>query len=222
MKVSSDMRWSKHVGEMVAKARSKLSWVLSVFKTRDRVVMITLYKSLVRSLLEYCCPLWDPVKTTEIQLLEGVQRTFTSRLGGLYDMDYWERLSHLKLMSLQRRRERYVILMMWKTYHNVVLNSCNIKFVETTRNGTKAVVPSLSKSSSMRNQTLYDSSFAVRGPKLWNKVPSDVKAERTFDSFKTSLSKFLALIPDNPPVSGYTCSWSNSLVDYTPSRWSDI
>ena len=53
-------------------------------------------------------------------------------------------------------------------------------------------------------------------------MPSDVKAERTFDSFKTSLSKFLALIPDNPPVSGYTCNWSNSLVDYTPSRWSDI
>ena len=112
--------------------------------------------------------------------------------------------------------------MMWKTYHNVVPNSCNIKFVETARHGTKAVVPSLSKSSSMRNQTLYDSSFAVRGPKLWNKVPSDVKAERTFDSFKTSLSKFLALIPDNPPISGYASSWSNSLVDYTPSRWSDI
>ena len=51
VKVSSDMRWSKHVGEMVAKARSKLSWVLSVFKTQDRVVMITLYKSLVRNLL---------------------------------------------------------------------------------------------------------------------------------------------------------------------------
>ncbi|KAL5251911.1 hypothetical protein ACHWQZ_G014894 [Mnemiopsis leidyi] len=222
VKVSSNLSWSKHIGEMVAKARSKLSWVLSVFKTRDRVVMMTLYKSLVRSLLEYCCPLWDPVKTTEIQLLEGVQRTFTSRIGGLCDMNYWERLSHLKLMSLQRRRERYVILMMWKTYHNVVPNSCNIKFVETTRYGTKAVLPSLSKSSSMRNQTLYDSSFAVRGPKLWNKVPSDVKAERTFDSFKTSLSKFLALIPDNPPISGYTSSWSNSLVDYTPSRWSDI
>ena len=174
VKVSSDLSWSKHVGEMVAKARSKLSWVLSVFKTRDKLVTLTLYKSLVRSLLEYCCPLWDPVKTTEIQLLEGVQRTFTSRIGCLHDMDYWERLSQLKLMSLQRRRERYVILMMWKTYHNAVPNSCNIKFVESTRNGTMAVIPSLSKSSSMRNQTLYDSSFAVRGPKLWNKVPTDV------------------------------------------------
>ena len=83
VKVSSDLSWSKHVGDMVTKARSKLSWVLSVFKTRDKVVMMTLYKSLVRSLLEYCCPLWDPVMTTEIQLLEGVQRTFTSRIGGL-------------------------------------------------------------------------------------------------------------------------------------------
>ncbi|KAL5264694.1 hypothetical protein ACHWQZ_G005690 [Mnemiopsis leidyi] len=139
LKASSNLSWSKHIGEMVAKARSKLSWILSVFKTRDRVVMMNLYKSLVRSLLEYCCPLWDPVKTTEIRLLEGVQRTFTSRIGGLCDMNYWERLSHLKLMSQQRRRERNVILMMWKTYHNVVPNSCNIKFVETTRYGTKAL-----------------------------------------------------------------------------------
>ncbi|KAL5249581.1 hypothetical protein ACHWQZ_G018452 [Mnemiopsis leidyi] len=116
-----------------------------------------------------------------MQMLEGVQRTFTSCIGGLNDMNYWERLVHLQLMSLQRRRE-----------------------------------------SSLRNQTLYDSSFAVRGPKLWNKVPAAIKAEKTFDGFKVSLSKFLALIPDNPPVSDYTCSWSNSLVDFTSTRWSDI
>ena len=155
--------------------RVPLSWVFSVFKTRDRTVMITLYKSSVRSLLEYCCPLWDPTKFTEIQMLEGVQRTFTSRIGGLNDMNYWERLAHLNLMSLQRRRERYTILMMWKILHKVVPNCCKIKFTE-----------------------------------------------KTFDGFKVSLSKFLALIPDNPPVSGYTCSWSNSLVDFTSARWSDI
>ena len=184
--------------------------------------MTTLYKSLVRSLLEYCCPLWDPVKVTEIQLLEGVQRTFTNRIGGLENMNYWERLSHLKLMSLQRRRERYTILMMWKILHNVVPNCSNIKFTNTSRHGTRAIIPSLSRLSSLSNQTLYDSSFAVRGPKLWNKVPDSIKAEATFELFKVSLSKFLALIPDNPPISGYSCSWSNSLVDYSPTRWSDI
>ena len=164
--MSSDLSWSRHISNMVAKARSTLSWVFSVFKTRDRMVMITLYKSLVRSLLEYCCPLWDPVKVTEIQLLEGVQRTFTSQIGGFKDLNYWERLNHLNLMSLQRRRERYTILMMWKILHGVVPNCCHIEFIETSRYGIKAVIPSLSKCSSLRNQTLYDGSFAVRGPKL--------------------------------------------------------
>ena len=115
-------------------------------------------------------------------------------------------------LHLQRRRERYTILMMWKILHAVVPNCCHIEFIETSRYGINAVIPSLSKCSSLRNQTLYDGSFAVRGPKLWNRVPAAVKAEKSFDSFKLSLSKFLALIPDNPPVPGYTCSWSNSLM----------
>ena len=220
--VSSDLSWRGHISNMVTRARSTLSWVFSVFKTREKTIMTTLYKSLVRSLLEYCCPLWDPVKVTEIQLLEGVQRTFTRCIGGLENMNYWERLSRLKMMSLQRRRERYIILMMWKILNNVVPNCCDIKFTETSRHGTRAIVPSLSRSSSSSNQTLYDSSFAVRGPRLWNIVPENVKAAVSFDSFKNSLSDFLALIPDEPPVTGYRSSWSNSLVDYSPVRWSEI
>ncbi|KAL5264266.1 hypothetical protein ACHWQZ_G005385 [Mnemiopsis leidyi] len=174
--VSSDLTWSGQIGSMVSNARSKLSWVFSVFRTRDRAVLITLYKSLVRSLLEYCCPLWNPGKVTEIQLIEGVQRTFTSRVSGLENLNYWERLSKLKLMSLQRRRERYIILMMWKILHNVVPNSCDIQFKTTSRHGAVAVIPPLSRASSIHNQSLYDRSFTVMGPKLWNKVPQTVKA----------------------------------------------
>ena len=222
VKVSSDLRWSRHIGSMVSKARSTLSWMFSVFRTRDRTVMTTLYKSLIRSLLEYCCPLWNPSKVTEIQLIEGVQRTFTSRIGGLQHLNYWERLKQLKMMSLQRRRERYIILMMWKILHEVVPNCCDVKFKETPRQGAVAVIPPLSKTSSPSNQSLYDRSFAVLGPKLWNKVPPEIKAAKSFDIFKCSLSTFLSLIPDNPPVAGYSCTWSNSLVDYSPSRWSDL
>ena len=90
--------------------------------------MTTLYKSLVRSLLEYCCPLWDPVKVTEIQLLDGVQRTFTNRIGGLNKYELLgEAFASKAVMSLQRRRERYTILMIWKILHNVVPNCSNIK-----------------------------------------------------------------------------------------------
>ena len=80
--ISSDLSWSIHINTMCARARSVAAWVLSAFKTRDRITLVTLYKSLVRTHLEYCCPLWSPPprKITDIQLIEGVQRSFTSRI----------------------------------------------------------------------------------------------------------------------------------------------
>ena len=36
--VSSDLNWSKQISNIVKKAKSTLSWVFSVFKTRDRTV----------------------------------------------------------------------------------------------------------------------------------------------------------------------------------------
>ena len=63
--VASDLSWSPHIKSIADKAKQKAAWVLSVFHTRSSVVMLTLYKSMVRSLLEYCSPLWNPVKISD-------------------------------------------------------------------------------------------------------------------------------------------------------------
>ena len=52
--VTDDLSWGNHINTIVTRAKSISAWVLSVFQTRDRIVLITLYKSLVRSHLEYC------------------------------------------------------------------------------------------------------------------------------------------------------------------------
>ena len=44
--VSSDMSWSHHVSSMASRARKVAAWVLSAFKCRNRITMLTLYKSL--------------------------------------------------------------------------------------------------------------------------------------------------------------------------------
>ena len=152
----------------------------------------------------------------------GTQNLRFPVVGHRKNLNYRERFSELKLVSLQRRRERYIILMMWKILHNVVPNSSDIQFKTTSRYGVVAVIPPLSRSCSLQNQSLYDGSFTVIGTKLWNKVPQTVKAAESFIKFKCSLSDFLALITDQPPVAGYSSSWTNSLVDYSPTRWSDI
>ena len=66
------LSWSPHIRAIASKASQKASWVLSVFHTRTASVMLTLYKSMVRSLLEYSCPLWHPIRINDIQELESI------------------------------------------------------------------------------------------------------------------------------------------------------
>ena len=180
--------------------------------------MLTLYKSIVRSHLEYCCPLWNPQKIADIQELESVQRAFTSRISGLQCLNYWDRLKSLKLMSLQRRRERYILLHMWKILQTFCPNDLKIQFTEPSRLGTKAVVPSLSRLARTRNQTLYENSFAVLGPRLWNTLPKDLTCISSQHEFKEKLSSYVSSFPDLPPVRGYTCPNSNSLLDWLMNK----
>ena len=86
--VSNDLSWTPHIKTIANKARQKAAWVLSVFTTRSPVIMLTLYKSMVRSLLEYCCPLWHPSKISDIQELESVQKAFTARITELHELNY--------------------------------------------------------------------------------------------------------------------------------------
>ena len=76
--------------------------------------MLLLYKTYVRSKLEYACLCWRPTSINNIEKLEGVQKAFTKRIDGMDNLNYYERLQSLNLYSLQRRRERYEIIQIWK------------------------------------------------------------------------------------------------------------
>ena len=110
VRVAADMTWKEHIGRIAENGRKKAAWVLSVFETREQQPMLTLYKSLIRSQLEYACPLWNPSSIADIETLEAVQRSYTKRIEGTKDLSYYSRLKKLDLMSLQRRRERYSII----------------------------------------------------------------------------------------------------------------
>ena len=55
--MSNDLTFSHHIKNIVAKARKLSGWILRTFKSRNKDVLITLFKSLVIPVLEYCSPL---------------------------------------------------------------------------------------------------------------------------------------------------------------------
>ena len=133
-------------------------------------------------------------------------------------MNYWERLRSLNLMSLQRRRERYMILQIYKILHGICPKDLNIQFPPPFRLGVKAIIPNPNGAASQRHQTLYDKPFAVLGPRLWNTIPTELTQVGLRQQFKNSLTNYLLLIPDKPPVLGYCCPNNNSLLSWSENR----
>ena len=164
--------------------------------------MMTLHKSVIRSTLEYSCPLWTPTKIEDIVKLEQIQRNFTAKINGYENLHYWDRLSGLKLMSLQRRRERYCILHLHKILHGAVPNDLNITFHHNDRRGLCADIPVMTKSTKAKFQSLFDSSYSVLAPRLWNSVPKHIREEEKFETFKSKLTRYTLSIPDEPPIQG--------------------
>ena len=213
VRISADLSWKSQIASVTSKGRSMAAWVLSVFRSREPELMMTLYKAYVRSQLEYCSLLWHPQNIEDIEMIEGVQRTFTSRISSISHLNYWERLVALNLMSLQRRRERFIIIMMWKLLHRLAPNDMGIGFEYHERRGSIARLPLYPRGCRMRVVTKYDSSFAYMGPRLWNVLPKDVNSIVVADKFKRRLTAWLLSLPDKPPVLGYVRANNNSLVE---------
>ena len=76
--------------------------------------MITILKTLIQPKLDYCSQLYSPTKQEHINKIESVQRNFTSHIIGFKDLDYWSRLTQLRLFSQERRRERYILVFLWE------------------------------------------------------------------------------------------------------------
>ena len=134
--------------------------------------MKTLWKSLVLPILDYCSQLWCPTKQGHIQQIEAIQKSFTNKIKLDRKYDYWDRLSKLKLYSLQRRRERYRILYIWKILKNQVPNlSCEgdggiQKLHTNSRNGRTCKLPAFNNSASAKVKQLREGSLKVHGSQL--------------------------------------------------------
>ena len=123
-------------------------------------------------------------------------------------------MKFLNLMSLQRRRERYIIIHVWKILNGKATNDVSLRFYDHIRLGTRCCVQPVHKSAPAYAKSIYENSFAVKGPKLWNTLPRSATCAPSLESFKSRLTSYnMSTYPDQPPVSGYTTQNSNSLLE---------
>ena len=224
--MSKDATFNKHIHDKCISIKSKIAWVLRTFKSRDPHTMLTLWKSQVLCHLDYCSQLWSPSKTGLIQNLELLQKAFFNRIEGIYHLSYWDQLINLKMYSLERRRERYQIIYTWRIIERQVLNlvSTPIESYISERRGRLCKLPVISPAAPCSIKTIRSSSLPYKGPRLFNTLPKSIRNLSGCDTlrFKRELDRFLATVPDQPLIPGYTQYRrvdSNSVTDWANSPY---
>ena len=146
----------------------------------------------------------------------------------MQQLDYWERLIELNLYSLERRRERYLIIYTWKVINGLSPNMSDINIAIQTRTsarrGLTCNIPSVQRTALQSIQTIKEESFLVNGPKLFNALPRYLRDfTGTLNSFKSKLDAFLKNIPNKPALPHYQQSAaSNSLLDQLAQQRAEI
>ena len=119
-----------------------------------------LYKTLIRSHLEYANSLWNTYLKQDISAVEKVQMRATKLVAALRHKPYAERLKHLNLPTLKYRRLRGDMIETYKIlsgkYDSAVVPTIPIIFDSVTRGN------SLKISSRRCNYNLRKYSFSFR------------------------------------------------------------
>ena len=180
--------------------------------------MMTCWTSFLQSRLDYCSQLWSPHDQSSITNLEDVARQYTSHIDGMEGLNYWERLYALGMYSQERRRERYMIIFMWKIAIGMV-EGYQMEFLFNHRRRWVAVPKPVSRTAPACVRKAREASFAVKGALLFNLCPRGLRdlASDHVDRFKANLDAWLLSIPDQPTIAGcQRAANSNSLLHQVP------
>ena len=192
--IDNRLKFSEHITAKLAKANKMLQVIKYNFKHLTPEIFKKLYTSLVRPHVEYATPVWAPHTLDDVQRLESLQRRATKMVPLLRDKPYHERLQELQLPTLEYRRIRQDLLLLWGiTNKNICLDlntycyACPEKLM---------LQPTLSKNTrghSFKYQIHHHQGhrsnfFTTRIIPLWNKLTEKTVTSKNINIFKANLA----------------------------------
>ena len=192
VQVDNQLSFKSHVAMVTAKANRVVGVIRRSFDNLTEELFATLFKSLVRPILEYGHSVWNPHLKTLSQEVERVQRRATGLLGSLKHLSYPERLQKLELPSLEHRRKRGDMIDAYKYIHgHYDCATPTLPFSDVTQ--TRGHSLKLKTCFSRLNVRKYF--FSQRIVSLWNSLPEEVVTAPSINSFKARLDRHWDSLP---------------------------
>ena len=192
--LTKSLKWNNHISQITARANTICYSILRAFYSRNIKLMINLYKTYARPTLEYNTSIWTPNLKSDILLIEKVQRNFTKIIcqkNNIKFTSYAHRLEILKLESLELRRVKFDILLMFKIYHQLIEINFEDFFSNTlgSRNYNLRGHDKQLHTPRYPGTTIRNNFFSHRVISYWNKLPPEIINCANLDRFKINLNK---------------------------------
>ena len=189
---------SLHFSEHICVCTSAYCVINRIFRcsiTNNILAIRKSYISYTRPHLEYASTVWNPgldtrtFKGLKIKL-EKVQKFFTRRLIERCGLPYNERLIYLNLDSLEIRRTRFDLVMVYKLFNGFVsMNASSIINIKKTNYNTRGHSLQISMNTCKLNVTknLLNNRIA----NIWNGLDDNILLANSLYTFKNHIKKMI-------------------------------
>ncbi len=183
--IQHDLKFHEHCAKVVRSSSIMANLIFRTFYNRNPNFLLKMFKTFVRPRLEYATQVWSPGYKMDIDLVESVQRKFTKRISGFYNIPYCDRLAQLKLDPLEYRRLVFDIVMVYKILYGLVDIDCT-QFFTLSKGITRGNSLKLFKSHVRHDVSKFF--FANRVVDIWNSLPDAVVLQPSQKLFCAALS----------------------------------
>ena len=186
IQIDSKLKFHIHTDTVVKKAYRVLGLIRKSFECKDYDVMVKLYKSLVRPIIEYNNVLWGPFYVSDNRKIERIQRKATRIIPSISHLSYHDRLRHLNLPSLQHRRRRGDLICLYQILKGAY-DIDNQLFIPSTITITRGHTKKLFKQHT--NSYTRSKFFSNRVINDWNSLPQFIVDSSSVNEFKMLLDR---------------------------------
>ena len=188
MEIDNKLNFSKHVHQLAKRAGGQLNFLIRNKKFSNYDAKKVVIESFILANFNYCPLVWHFCSSESIKKLERIQERAFRFLLGDYESTYDQILIKLNKPSLQIRRLRLLATEIFKTINNLNAPYMKEVFELNTR-----------RAETGHNRLVVQSQFSMKygsyslrslGPKIWNKLPSEMKNCDNLLIFKKMLTNW--------------------------------
>jgi hypothetical protein len=188
--VDSSMKFTEQCNMAIKNANSTLGLIRRTIKCKSKLIIINLYKALVRPKLDYCVQAWRPYLKKNIDNIEKIQHRATKMIEGCKHLKYEERLIFTGLTTLEERRTRGDLIEVFKMIKGLNKSDFRNFFTLAQNSRTRGHRFKLLKTRSRLD--IRKHFFSQRVVNEWNALPEIVVESESVNSFKNNYDKYVS------------------------------